>query len=707
MCPGVESDTPGSCPKCGMDLEPTRPTSGGESEETSGLKTRLALACLGTLPVFVLAMGEMVGISLDAWLSSKTQAWIQMILSTLVTLGCGSIFFQRGWTSIRTGHLNMFTLIALGTGVAWLHSVVVVFFPQAFPKSFQGAHGELPLYFESAAMITSLVLLGQVLEARARRQTSAALSSLLELAPKTARRIRDGEEEEVSLEEIQVGDVLRVRPGEKVPVDGAITEGSSSVDESMVTGEPMPVSKSVSDAVLGGTVNGSGGFLMEAEKVGSETTLAQIVSLVEAAQRSRAPIHQVADRVSAAFVPTVLGIAFLTFLAWSVWGPPPSAARGLVHAVSVLIVACPCALGLATPMSIMVGTGRGAKSGILIRSAEALETLEAVDIAVLDKTGTLTAGKPKLAKVVAREGESEEQLLAGVASLEKGSEHPLAQAILSAAEERGLELASSEDFRSHTGKGISGRVAGETLVVGNLELFEEKGIDPGSLEGQAEELRSKGWTVMLVARAEKSVGLVAVHDPIKETTPEALKGLEAAGLEVLMLTGDAPATARAVAEELGIKNFEAGVLPEDKEAAIRRLQDQGKMVAMVGDGVNDAPALARADVGIAMGTGTDVAMESAGVTLMRGDLLGLVEARRLSQACMKNIRQNLFFAFAYNALGIPLAAGVLLPHFGIGFDPMFAGAAMSLSSVSVISNALRLRTVALSDAGETFAKKVA
>ncbi|HEX7159443.1 MAG TPA: copper-translocating P-type ATPase, partial [Edaphobacter sp.] len=629
------------------------------------------------------------------WLESRWMGWVELVLATPVALWCGWPFFERGWASIVNRSLNMFTLIAIGVGAAYLYSVVAVVAPGLFPPSFRDSSGRLGLYFEAAAVITVLVLLGQVLELKARSRTSGAIRALLGLAPKTARRIaRDGSERDVPLSEVQVGDRLRVRPGEKIPVDGVVLEGLSAVDESMVTGEPVPVEKTEGAKVVGGTLNGTGGLVIEAEHVGSATLLAQIVKMVGEAQRSRAPIQRLADLVAAYFVPAVLAVAVIAFVAWGVWGPEPRLAHALVNAVAVLIIACPCALGLATPMSIMVGTGKGATEGVLVRNAEALETLEKVDTVVLDKTGTLTEGKPRVTLVETATGMDETTLLGLVASLERASEHPLAAAIVKAAEEKGIPLRDVTEFGSVTGKGVVGLVEGRTVIVGSAALLRERSIDAEALEGRADALRREGQTVMLAAVDGRAAGLVAVADPIKASSAEVIMALKHEGVKPVMVTGDNRTTAAAVAAKLGI-DFEAEVLPEGKAEVVKRLQGQGRVVAMVGDGINDAPALAQAQVGIAMGTGTDVAMMAGGITLMSGDLRGVLKARRLSQATMKNIRQNLFFAFVYNALGVPLAAGVLYPVFGLLLNPMIAAAAMSFSSVSVIGNALRLRSVRL------------
>ncbi len=696
MHPEVTQPGPGTCPKCGMALEPTT-VSGDEEEdrELQDMTRRLWFAVGLTIPVLVLAMAEHVGLSLESLISPRGSGWLQLALATPVILWAGWPFFLRGYASVRRLSLNMFTLIALGTGVAWLYSVVATVFPAVFPEAFRGAGGAVDLYFEAGAVIVALVLLGQVLELRARRSTSGAIRALLGLVAKTARIVReDGTEEDVPLEQVGTRDRLRVRPGEKVPVDGRVLEGRTTVDESMLTGEPIPVEKRPGDPLVGGTVNQTGSVTMEAEKVGSETVLARIVEMVSQAQRSRAPIQRIADVVAAWFVPAVVAVAVITFVAWSAWGPSPAMAHALVNAVAVLIIACPCALGLATPMSIMVGVGRGAQSGVLIKNAEALEVMERVDTLVVDKTGTLTEGRPRLVTIQA-EGGRQESLLRLAGSLELGSEHPLAAAVVEAAEERGIELAAPEEFESVTGKGVKGVVDGREVALGNQKLIEELRVDVSPLQAEADRLRAEGQTVMLVAVDGKPAGLLGVADPIKESTPEAVRFLHEQGIEVIMLTGDSRKTAEAVARRLGIDRVEAEVLPEQKSEVVRHLQEGGRTVAMAGDGINDAPALALAHVGIAMGSGTDVAMESAGVTLVKGDLRGIVRAIRLSRATMRNIRQNLFFAFIYNALGVPVAAGVLYPFFGILLSPMIAAAAMSFSSVSVVGNALRLRTVKL------------
>jgi len=698
MHPQIVRDAPGSCPICGMALEPRTVGAGeGADPELGDMTRRFWIGLVLTLPLLAFVMGDMLpGQPLRHLIPGRFSAWLQLVLATPVVLWAGWPFFQRGWASVVYRSLNMFTLIALGTGMAYVYSVVGALAPELFPASFRTHGGEVGLYFEAAAVITVLVLLGQVLELRARSQTSSAIRALLRLAPPTARRLRpDGTEEDVPLEHVQVGDRLRVRPGEKVPVDGVVLEGRSAVDESMVTGESMPVAKTPGSRVIGGTVNGTGGFVMRAERVGSETLLAQIVHMVGAAQRSRAPIQRLADVVSSWFVPAVVLVAVATFVAWATWGPEPRLAHGLVNAVAVLIIACPCALGLATPMSIMVGTGRGALAGVLIRNAEALEVLEKVDTLVVDKTGTLTEGRPRLRAVVPVVDADDGEVLRLAASVEAGSEHPLAAAIVEGAEARGIKPVAADDFRSVTGKGVVARVGGHAVALGNVTLMREVGIDPGAVLARADELRGDGQTVMFVARDGQLIGLIGVADPIKESAQEALEQLRQAGLTIVMLTGDSRRTAEAVAAKLSITHVEAEVLPERKIEVVRDLRAKGRKVAMAGDGVNDAPALAAADVGIAMGTGTDVAMQSAGVTLVKGDLRGIVRARHLSRATMRNIRQNLFFAFVYNALGVPIAAGVLYPSTGVLLSPIIASAAMTFSSVSVIANALRLRRVQL------------
>ena len=692
MHPEVVQEGPGACPICGMALEPLVPTA---EEEESGeyldMRRRFFFSVILTAPVVVLAMGHLVP-GFGHLVPVRVRVWIELLLATPVVLWGGWIFFVRGWQSLVTRNLNMFTLIAIGVGMAWTYSVIAVLVPGIFPPSFRGEAGEVGVYFEAAAVIVTLVLLGQVLELRARSRTGAAIRALLGLAPKTARRLReDGNEEDVPLETVRKGDRLRIRPGEKVPVDGTVDEGSSAVDESMITGEPMPVEKTSGDRLIGATVNGNGSLIMRAERVGAETVLAQIVQMVATAQRSRAPIQKLADQVAAWFVPTVVGIAILTFIVWGLWGPEPSLAYGLVNAVAVLIIACPCALGLATPMSIMVSTGRGAQMGVLFRNAEAIEVLRRVDTLVVDKTGTLTEGKPRLVAVRTVDGFGEEEFLRLAAGLERGSEHPLAAAIVDGARERGVEPGQSEDFQAITGKGVTGRVEGRQVALGNQALLQDLGIDPKAMAEEAEAMRGEGQTVMFVAVDGRVAGMLGVADPIKETTQEAIHQLHAEGLRLVMLTGDSRTTALAVAGKLGLDEVEAGVMPERKAEVVKKFQQEGRRVAMAGDGINDAPALAQAEVGIAMGTGTDVAMESAGITLMRGDLRGIVQARKLSEATMRNIKQNLFFAFIYNSLGVPVAAGILYPFFGLLLSPIIAAAAMSLSSVSVVANALRLR----------------
>ncbi|MCS6926203.1 MAG: heavy metal translocating P-type ATPase [Candidatus Binatia bacterium] len=697
MHPEIVRPHPGACPACGMALEPrTVTTEEAVHPELVDMTRRFWVSLVLTIPLFLSAMAEMSLDRLLQILSPRVLAWVQLVLATPVVLWGGWPFFQRGWFSVVNRSPNMFTLIAIGTGTAYLYSVVATLLPHLFPPSFRGHHGEVAIYFEAAAVITTLVLLGQVLELRARGRTTSALRSLLSLAPKTARLLRnDGTETDIPLAHVQPGDRLRVRPGEKVPVDGVVLEGASAVDESMVTGEPMPVEKGPGSWVTGGTVNGTGSFVMRAERVGSDTLLAQIVRMVSEAQRSRAPIQRLADVVSSYFVPLVVIVAAVTFGVWALVGPEPRLAYALVNAVAVLIIACPCALGLATPMSIMVATGRGAMAGVLIKNAEALEVLEKVDTLVVDKTGTLTEGKPRLASVVPAAGEDERELVRLAASLERGSEHPLAAAIVTAAQERGVMLSEAQAFRTLAGKGVVGTVEGRTVVLGNHKLLEEFSIAADSLAKQAEHLRRDGQTVMFVAVDGCLVGLLGVADPLKPSTPEAVHRLQQEGIHLVMLTGDDRTTAEAVARKLGIQQVEAEVLPEQKGEIVKRLQAQGRVVAMAGDGINDAPALAQAQVGIAMGTGTDVAMESAGVTLVKGDLRGIVRARRLSRHTMRNIRQNLFFAFLYNVLGVPIAAGLLYPFFGILLSPMLAAVAMTFSSVSVVTNALRLRQLVL------------
>jgi len=689
MHPAVKQVGPGSCPMCGMALEPEQISLDDKPDpELIDMTRRFWIALALTLPVFVLEMGgHFGGMHL---MPANWSNWISFALATPVVLWAGAPFFARGWRSVLTRNLNMFTLIAMGTGVAWLYSVVATFVPQAFPSAFRDIHGAVAVYFEAAAVITVLVLLGQVLELRAREKTSGAISALLGLAPKTARRITAHGDEDVALDAIAVGDLLRVRPGEKIPVDGLVIEGRSSVDESMVTGESLPVSKVEGAHVIGGTVNQSGGLVLRAEKVGRDTMLARIVDMVAKAQRSRAPIQRLADQVAGWFVPAVIAAAVLAFVAWAIFGPEPRFTFGLVAAVTVLIIACPCALGLATPMSIMVGIGRGAHAGILIRDAQALEQLENVDILVIDKTGTLTEGKPRVVAVIPAAGTDGNELLRFAASVERGSEHPLAQAILNAATERKLVLGDAKGFASLSGKGATGTVDGKIVALGNAMLMREFNVDTQDLDNAAESARENGATAIYVAVDGRATGVVAIADPIKPSAQAALRTLRQDGLRIVMLTGDNATTAKAVARILGIDEVEAGVLPERKSEVVQRLRGEGRRVAMAGDGVNDAPALAAADVGIAMGGGTDVAIESAGITLLTGDLMGLVQARQLSKATMRNIRQNLAFAFLYNAAGVPIAAGVLYPLFGILLSPMLGAAAMALSSVSVIANALRL-----------------
>lgn len=696
MHPQIRQIGPGNCPICGMTLEPVVATADtGPSEEYRDMQRRFWVGLLLSLPVLALEMGGHLT-NLHMLLGAQTSNWLQMILATPVVLWAGWPFFQRGWQSLVTRHLNMFTLIAMGTGVAWIYSVVATVFPDIFPATFRSGEGSVAVYFEAAAVITVLVLLGQVLELRAREQTGGAIRALLDLAPKTARRVNsDGSEEDVGLDVVAVGDRLRVRPGEKVPVDGTLLEGRSSVDESMITGESMPVTKDIGSKLIGGTMNQTGAFVMEAGKVGRDTMLSQIVQMVADAQRSRAPIQRLADEVSGWFVPVVIVIAIVSFAAWMLFGPEPRFAHGLVAAVAVLIIACPCALGLATPMSIMVGVGRGARLGVLIKNAEALERFEKVDTLVVDKTGTLTEGRPKVTAIIPNDQLSETELLRLAATLENSSEHPLALAIVNAARERDIPIGNAQEFDSPVGKGVTGKIDGRAIILGSHRIMEEEQVDVSSMTGKAEELRDEGATVIFMAMDGQVAGLFAIADPVKATTPDAVKALVEAGIRVVMLTGDNKTTAHAVARRLGISEVEAEVLPEDKSKIVTRLRSEGRIVGMAGDGVNDAPALAAADVGIAMGTGTDVAIESAGVTLLKGDLRGIVRARQLSHATMSNIRQNLFFAFIYNALGVPVAAGVLYPALGLLLSPIIAAAAMALSSVSVIGNSLRLRSVKL------------
>jgi P-type Cu+ transporter len=694
MHPEVRQLGPGDCPLCGMALEPLDLSVGEEDQhELIDMRRRFWVSAALTAPLFMMSMSEMAGMSAE---SMGLAAWQQLALATPVVLWGGWPFFVRGWRSLLSRSLNMFTLIALGVGVAYLYSIVATLLPEIFPASFRTAHGAVAVYFEAAAVIVTLVLLGQVLELRARGQTGAAIRSLLGLAPKTARRVSDsGDEADVPLEDVRAGDRLRVRPGEKIPVDGTVVDGTSAIDESMITGEPIPVEKKLGDRVIGATINGTGSLVMRAERVGSDTLLAQIVQMVAEAQRSRAPIQKLADSVAGYFVPAVVFVALLTLLVWAWVGPEPRMAHALVNAVAVLIIACPCALGLATPMSIMVAMGKGAMAGVLFKDAEAIEVMRDVDTLVVDKTGTLTEGKPKLVTVECASGRDERTVLRLAAGLERGSEHPLAAAIVAGAAERGIDPGAVEGFESITGKGVRGRIDGHAVVLGNRTLLDDLAIEGSALVARAEQLRGEGQTVMFVAIDAVAAGLIGVADPIKQATPEAIELLHRDGVRIVMLTGDSATTAKAVAAKLAIDDVIAEVLPDQKAATVKRLQAEGRIVAMAGDGINDAPALAQAHVGIAMGTGTDVAMESAGVTLVKGDLRGVARARTLSRATMANIKQNLFFAFVYNALGVPVAAGVLYPFFGILLSPMIAAAAMSLSSVSVVGNALRLRRVTL------------
>jgi P-type Cu+ transporter len=698
MHPQIRRDAPGFCPICGMALEPVRPsTEEGGSPELRDMTRRLWIGTALSAPLLFWEMSAHVpGLGLHHLVSPQLVVWLEFALGTPVVLWAGWPFFERAWASVRNRSLNMFSLIALGTGAAYLYSLVATIAPGAFPASLRSADGMVPVYYEAAAVITVLVLLGQVLELRAREQTGGAIRALLNLAPKTAHRISaDGRDEEVNLDEVRLGDRLRIRPGDAVPVDGVVLEGNSAIDESMITGESMPVEKTPGAPLIGGTLNGTGSLLMQAERIGADTVLARIVHMVADAQRSRAPIQRLADRVSAWFVPAVIVVALLAFAGWLLWGPSPALSYALVAAVSVLIIACPCALGLATPMSIMVGVGKGATAGVLIKNAEALERFEKVDTLVVDKTGTLTEGKPKVVAAIPAAGVDESTLLTLAASVERSSEHPLAGAIVSSARERGLTIQEAREFSSITGKGVSGRVDGRQIVIGNAKLIETSSTEAQDLERRADEWRRQGATVMYVAIDSRPAGILAVADPVKASTPAALEALRADHVRIVMLTGDNRRTAAAIAAKLGITQIEAEVLPEQKNAIVRRLKAEGRVVAMAGDGVNDAPALAEADVGVAMGTGTDVAMESAGVTLVKGDLVGIARARHLSRATMRNIRQNLVLAFIYNVLGIPLAAGVLYPAFGLLLSPIVAAAAMSLSSVSVVGNALRLRWVRL------------
>lgn len=694
MHPEVRQIGPGSCPKCGMALEALI-ADDSEDEEYHDMKRRFWLAALFTTPLFIVSMGDLLpGKPISQILSPEVRLILEIIFAAPVCLWSAWPFYTRGIDSIKRKSLNMFTLIGLGVSVAFTYSLIAALFPSIFPESFRDANGHVAVYFEAAGVIVTLILLGQVLELRARTQTSEAIKKLLGLAAKSARRINsDGMEEDVSLDRVQIKDLLRVRPGEKIPVDGSVTEGNSSVDESMISGEPIPVEKNIGDKVVGATINGTGSLIIRAEKVGSETLLSRIVHMVAEAQRSKAPIQKLADVVSGYFVPIVILIAIITFIVWGIFGPEPAMAYALINSVAVLIIACPCALGLATPMSIMVATGRGAMAGVLFKNAEAIEVLRKVTTLVVDKTGTLTEGKPKLVTIISTlDGIDENELLSFVATLERGSEHPLAAAIVDGAKDRSVKLQDTDNFESITGKGVKGVISGKKVALGNSALMEELGVDSASLLERAENLRLEGQTAMYVAIDNKAAGLVGVADPIKESTPEAIKALQNDGLKVVMLTGDSQTTAKAVASKLGIDEIVAEVLPDQKVAEVKRFQDAGEVVAMAGDGINDAPALALAQVGIAMGTGTDVAMESAGVTLVKGDLRGILRARLLSRATMRNIKQNLFFAFVYNAAGVPIAAGVLYPVFGLLLSPIIAAAAMSFSSISVISNALRLKT---------------
>lgn len=697
MHPEVIQDHPGNCPKCGMALEPTVTEIEEESSELDYMTTRLWISIVLAVPIFLSAMAsEMWPITVNNLIAPVIRQWTELLLSTPVVWWAGWSFFRRGWQSVINKHLNMFTLIAVGVGIAWTYSIIAVVAPGIFPAKVINEAGLIPVYFEAAAVITTLVLLGQVMELRARSQTNTAIKLLLGLSPKTARIIRDDKaEEDIPLEYVQVGNLLRVRPGEKIPVDGIVISGESNVDESMVTGEPIPLSKHTEDQLIGATVNGTGSLVMRAVKVGSDTLLSQIVKMVADAQRTRAPIQRLADVIAGYFVPTVVITAVITFIVWVFWGPEPAIGLAVINAVAVLIIACPCALGLATPMSIMVGTGKGASMGILIKNAEALEILQKVDTLIVDKTGTLTEGKPKLVTIYTAEGFEEEALLCLTASLERSSEHPLAEAIVDGAIDRNISLKDVNDFMSITGKGVTGIVDSDAVAIGNSQLFQELDIDMGGLLEQAELQRAEGHTVMLVAVNGVAAGIIGVADPIKATTPEAIQDLHSEGVRVVMLTGDSRKTAEAVATRLNIDQVQAEVLPEQKALVVKQLQSKGHIVAMAGDGINDAPALAQAHVGIAMGTGTDVAMESAGVTLVKGDLRGIVRAIKLSRSTMRNIKQNLFFAFIYNAVGVPIAAGVLYPFFGILLSPMIAALAMSFSSVSVILNALRLKQIKL------------
>ncbi|WP_029041857.1 heavy metal translocating P-type ATPase [Cucumibacter marinus] len=698
MHPEIVEDKPGDCPKCGMALEPMGVPTGdeGPNPELIDFTRRFWVSTVLAVPVLIIAMAPMVGLPLRQWIGETTATWLELILATPVVVWAALPFFKRGWSSIVNKSPNMWTLIGLGVGAAYTYSVVATLAPGLFPPAFRTHGGQVAVYFEAAAVIVALVFLGQVLELRARERTGSAIRALLDLAPKTARRIdKNGDEADVPLDDVKSGDRLRIRPGESVPVDGVVASGRSSIDESMITGEPVPVEKTEGDTVTGGTLNKSGTLVMTAEKVGSETVLSRIVEMVASAQRSRAPIQSLADRVSGIFVPTVVAVAIIAFIIWAIFGPEPSMVYAIVAAVSVLIIACPCALGLATPMSIMTATGRGANAGVLIRDAEALERFARVDTLIVDKTGTVTEGKPQLTDVVPADGVDEGELLALAASLEKGSEHPLAEAIVNGAKDRGAALSDAGDFEAATGIGVKGEVDGKRVALGNVAMMREVGADPDSLSAEATRLQEAGKTAMYVAVDGKLAGLIAVADPIKQTAGKAIADLHAEGLRIIMATGDNERTARAVAKELGIDEVHADVRPEDKQDLVNRLKSEGRSVAMAGDGINDAPALAAADVGIAMGTGADVAMESAGLTLVKGDLAGIVRARKLARATLRNIKQNLIFAFGYNTIGVPVAAGILFPVFGWLLSPMIAAAAMSLSSVSVISNALRLRTIKL------------
>ena len=697
MHPEIIQDGPGDCPKCGMALEPMTVTlEDEENPELLDMTQRFWVSAVISVPLVILAMGGVVGLSFEWLASPRILSWTELVLATPVVLWGGWHFFVRGWQSIINRSLNMFTLIGLGTGVAYVYSLVATAFPEIFPGSFRDADGEVAIYFEAAAVIITLVLLGQVMELRARNRTGAAIKALLGLAPKTARRVEaDGSESDVPLELVMVGDRLRVRPGEKIPVDGIVVEGNSAVDESMLTGEPIPVEKLAGEKVIGATINGTGGLIIEADRVGADTMLSQIVQMVAAAQRSRAPIQKLADVVAGYFVPIVVLVAIITFIVWAIVGPAPAMAFAIINAVAVLIIACPCALGLATPMSIMTATGKGASMGVLFKDAEAIEVMRKVDTLVVDKTGTLTEGKPKLVQVEAATGMDESTLLRLAATLERGSEHPLATAIVTGAVDREVVFGKVENFDSVTGKGVTGEIDGKLVALGNMSLLESLNIDPGEFMQRAEVSRAEGQTVMFVAVDGVIAGIIGVADPIKETTLDAIKALHEENVRIVMLTGDSETTARAVAAKLGLDEVIAGVLPDQKAETVKRLQGEGRIVGMAGDGINDAPALAQAEVGVAMGTGTDVAMESAGVTLVKGDLRGIVRARRLSRATMSNIRQNLFFAFIYNGVGVPIAAGVLYPWFGVLLSPIIAAAAMSFSSVSVITNALRLNRIEL------------